>query len=299
MTLKQEISNFAPAEFNDAELVGMFEPDSEQWHEARRSGIGGSEIGTIMGLNPWDSAFALWARRTGQIPEKQLNSWAIRFGKAFESPILQMWAAEHPEWHVFTTGTYRSRKHPWQLANPDALAQHHETGEWMVIEVKTSRNPWKDIPPHYMAQVQHYMSVMGVERAVLVGVVGWDWEERFVDADPYAQQVMRDAGLRFWSHLEEIAPPLWDGSKATYEAVREMHPDIDGESVDIGELGVELLEAHAQAADAEAELSRIKSEVLSRMGTAKTATVIRDGEEVRVASRQARGKGTPWLVVHK
>jgi putative phage-type endonuclease len=299
MTDSKTFRAFAPEEFNDAQLVGLFEPDSEEWHEARKSGIGGSDIGTVLGLNPWDSAFALWARRTGQISEKQLNSWAVRFGKAFEEPILQMWKQEHPEWDVMTTGTYRSRRHPFQLANPDALAQHMETGEWMILEVKTSRNPWKDVPPMYVAQVQHYMDVMGISKAVMVGVVGWSWEERVIDADPFYQEAMRAQASRFWDHLVKIAPPAWDGSKSTYEAVRELHPDIDDEKVDLGMLGEELVQAQQHLDAAEEEFTRLKSEVLEAMGRAKTGTVVRDGEEVRVASRQARGKGTPWLVVHR
>jgi len=269
MTDSKTFRAFAPEEFNDAQLVGLFEPDSEEWHEARKSGIGGSDIGTVLGLNPWDSAFALWARRTGQISEKQLNSWAVRFGKAFEEPILQMWT------------------------------QHMETGEWMILEVKTSRNPWKDVPPMYVAQVQHYMDVMGISKAVMVGVVGWSWEERVIDADPFYQEAMRAQASRFWDHLVKIAPPAWDGSKSTYEAVRELHTDIDDEKVDLGMLGEELVQAQQHLDAAEEEFTRLKSEVLEAMGRAKTGTVVRDGEEVRVASRQARGKGTPWLVVHR
>ena len=299
MTSQQTFETFAPSELNDAELVGVFDDDSEEWHEARASGIGGSDIGTVLGLNPWDSPFALWARRTGQIPTKKLNNWAVRFGKAFEEPILKMWQAEHPEWKVMRTGTYRSRRHKWQLANPDAIAQHVETGEWMVVEVKTSRNPWRDIPPHYVAQVQHYMDVLGMSKAVIVGVVGFDWEERFLDADEFHQDAMRNAGGRFWDHLVKVAPPSWDGSKSTYEAVREMHPDIDDDVVNLGLLGEELVQAAQNAAEAEAEFLAVKSEVLDSMGRARTGVVIRDGKEVRVASRQARGKGSPWLVVHR
>lgn len=303
MTDASHFKTHAPTTFHDAELLGVFSPDSTEWHEARKTGIGGSDIGTIVGVNPWDSAFALWARRTGQLSERQISGWAVRFGKAFEEPILKMWQEEHPEYEVLQTGTYRSKKHPWQLANVDALARHRATGEWLVVEVKTSRMSWNNVPPMYLAQVQMYMDVLGISRAVVVGVVGWSWEERFIEADAFEQEALRAAGARFWDHLTKEVAPSWDGSKATYEAVRELHPDIEDDDVDLGELGEELLQAQEHLDEAEAEFTRLKSEALDKMGKAKTGVVHRvaDGKDlrVRVASRQARGQGKPWLVVHR
>ena len=40
-------------------------PD-EQWHLRRRLGIGGSEIGTILGLNKYQTPFDLWLIKTGR-----------------------------------------------------------------------------------------------------------------------------------------------------------------------------------------------------------------------------------------
>ena len=55
--------------FNGALNLGVYDSGSAEWNELRSKGIGGSEIGTIMCFNPWESAFALWAKRTGQIPD--------------------------------------------------------------------------------------------------------------------------------------------------------------------------------------------------------------------------------------
>lgn len=291
--------HYAPTEINDAELVGTYESGSTEWHEARAAGIGGSEIGTIMGLNQWESAFSLWAKRTGQIPNPPVENWAVRFGNAFELPILSLWAEEHPEYTVFTTGTYRWGKHPHMIANPDALARHDETGEWLVVEIKTARMGWDKVPPQYVAQVQHYMQVLGISRAVIAAVAGWNYEEHWIDADSFQQDVQLESANRFWQHLETVAQPQWDGSKATYEAERRMHPSIDGESVDLGELGLELLAAQAEFDESEADLLRLKSEVLDAMGTSKYGFVLIDGMKRNVAMRQARGQGTPWLVVKK
>lgn len=49
-------------------------PD-EQWHLRRRLGIGGSEIGTILGLNKYQTPFDLWLLKTGRkAPDGLLTS---------------------------------------------------------------------------------------------------------------------------------------------------------------------------------------------------------------------------------
>jgi len=73
---------WTPATINGAKLVGVFEQGSAEWHEAREQSIGGSEMGTILGLNPWESAYALWAKKTGKIENPPLTNWgSIRQAK--------------------------------------------------------------------------------------------------------------------------------------------------------------------------------------------------------------------------
>lgn len=281
--------------FLDAVWVGYADHGTDEWHEMRSRGIGGSEIGTIMGLNPWESAFSLWAKRTGQIPNPPVDNWAVKFGQVFEEPILQLWADENPDWVVHRTGTWAHKSYPFMLANPDALAQHRETGEWMIVEIKTSRSFWDDVPPAYRAQVVHYMDVMGVRRGVIVAVAGWNWEVHDIEWDEFEADAQRSHASRFWEHLERHVRPEWDGSKATYEAQRQMNPHIDDTEVDLGFLGAQLLHAQAQLDGAEQKVNTLKSQVLDAMGSAKHGLVA--GE--RVVSRQARGQGTPWLVIKK
>ena len=206
-----------------------------------------------------------------------------------------MWQVENPDWVVYRTGTWRHPKFDYLVANPDALAQHKDTGEWVVVEVKTSRSFWDDVPPAYRAQVMHYMDVMGVDRSVIVAVAGWQWEERWIERDDFEVDVQRTVARQFWDHLVQVVQPDWDGSRATYEAQRQLHPEISDAEVDLGDTGRLLLRAQANMEAAERKLMKVKSEVLGLMGSARHGIV--DG--VRVASRQARGNGTPWLVIKK
>jgi putative phage-type endonuclease len=290
---------YAPTEFNGAPLLGNYVPGSPEWHAERANGVGGSEVGTILGLNPWESAYALWAKKTGKIPSEIEENWAIRFGKAFEDPILQLWCEEHPEWEVFTTATYADPDCSYRKANPDALAKNRHTGEWMVVEVKTSRNTWDEVPPAYVAQVLHYMGVLKIQRGVIVAVAGMTWNEYDV---PFNQTMIdhQNAAIdAFWEAIQTDTRPAWDGSDSTYNAIRVQYSDIDQTEVDLGQLGIDLHAAQIFADKAYVHLTKLKSEVLDVMGTAKWGYYVDENNNQRkVASRQMRA-GNPSLIVNK
>ncbi len=285
--------------FPNAVFLGTFEDGSDEWHEVRSDGIGGSEIGTIMGLNPWESAYALWAKRTGQIENNFTGNTATEVGKWLEGPIIDRFAQKHPELEVFSAGTYASKEMRFLHANPDALARHRETGEWFVIEAKTAKYPWESVPAHYISQVQHYMDVMGIARAYVVGLVGMEPYEELIEADTFQQAAQRDLAFAFWQNLQEYTRPAWDGSEQTYQAVRAMHPLIEDREVDLGQLGIDLLAAQKIADAAYTKLTEYKSQVLDAMGYAKSGYVqVDSGKTLKVASRQIRG-GYPALIVNK
>ena len=267
---------------------------------ARRSegSIGGSEISTILGLNPFESPYALWAKKTGKIPSSIEPNWAIRFGKAFEYPILKLWQEEHPEYEIFTTGTYQDSLLPFRHANPDALARHKETGEWIVIEVKTGRQTWEELPAGYYAQVQHYLDVLGLQKAALVAVAGMTWYDFWIERDDFEIEIARQKAIDFQACIFADQRPEWDGSESTYEAVRYQHPQIEDSEVEIE--GLEnLLTLQREYDLANERLRQCKSEVLDRMGKSKFAYAVIEGKRRKVASRQAKRDGLPYLIVHK
>lgn len=286
----------APETFNGAKLIGSFEAGSPQWHEARKNAIGGSEIGTILGLNQYESAYALMAKKLGKIETPKLDNWAIRFGQRFEQPILDLFAEEHPDFEIYTTGTYQHPERPYMHANPDALAKVN--GEWVIVEVKTSKNYWYEIPPSYIAQVRWYMAVMNINLAVIVGVVNMSWVEHWIERDSFEEDVLVQYGDEFYHRMQLGKMPEWDGAQSTYEAVREMHPQITDEEVEI-DGGHYLIEAQDNFDKAQAELLKAKSQVMSLMGKAKHAYIEHEGQKYRIASRQARGLSAPYLLVNK
>jgi len=280
--------------------TGVFASDAQsntpEWHAERAKGIGGSELGAILGLNPYESAYSLWHKKMGLVEDKIEPNWSIRFGNAFERPILELFAEEHPELDIYETGSFFHKEHTWMRANPDALARDRDTGEWQIIEVKTARAGWDEIPKHYISQVQWYMSVMGITKATIVAVAGWNYLEQEIEFDPFVDSVNFTAAQRFYNSLTSGEKPDWDGSRSTYETVRLLHPDISDESVEVPqELASGLIESNNRFLLAQTELNKMKSQVYDAMGKAKQATS--SGEVF--ATRQARGFGKPYLVIRK
>jgi putative phage-type endonuclease len=291
---EQHMEFFTPERLNGARLVGLYTPGSPEWHAERSLGIGGSEVGTILGLNQWESAYALWAKKLNLIPSEIKENWAIRFGKAFEAPILNLWAEEHPEYEVFETGTYADEFCDYRRANPDAIARHRETGELMVVEVKTARMPWDEVPRSYLAQVQHYMGVLKIHKGIIVAVAGMTWNEYDVPFNQDLVDVQNEALDRFWNSVQTETKPDWDGSESTYNAVKYMNPALEDSEVDLGELGQELYRAQIATDEGYKYLMLLKSRTLDTMGSAKHGLV----DNIRVASRQIRA-GSPTLIVNK
>jgi predicted phage-related endonuclease len=285
-----------------ATCLGIFEDGSPEWHEQRDQPgiITGSMIGTLLGLNQWESPLSLFYKRTGQIDSWIEPSMSMKLGKALEQPILDIFQGEHPDWTVYRTGTWQSIEHSWLRANPDAFYLD-EQGELCLIEVKFSRNYFNDeIPPSYRAQMLWYMGCLGIKKGLLVALTDSAYKEIEVNFDQFEFDWMLAEARRFRELLATNTPPNFDGSSSTYEAQRKINPEIDGSEVEIAELlGIGLVNTATRIDELTAELNELKARTLDQMGKAKTAFIDVDGEKFVVAKRQQRGAGAPFIQVEK
>lgn len=59
---------------NSKKIMTVAEMENRQnWLNVRAKGIGGSDAGVIMGLNPYKSAYQLWMEKTGQAEAPDLS----------------------------------------------------------------------------------------------------------------------------------------------------------------------------------------------------------------------------------
>jgi putative phage-type endonuclease len=276
-----------------ATYLGNFEPGTPDWHNARR-GIGGSDIASVMDLNPYKSAYTLFMEKSGKAWQDIPATMAMKMGTAFEPIIRALFHDNNWEWlTVHETGTWASIEDPRSVANPDGIIEWDD-GSLGVLEIKFSRMYWDKLPEHYNLQVQHYLSVLGLKRGVVVAVAGGDWKEFEVIRDDSLIKDMKSRLQAFYGFLDTDTAPDYDGSESTYETVRELSEGLQEGEIELGSLWANLLQAKSESEYWETQFKAHKSAVLAFMDGTKYGLFQGD----KVISLQARN-GKPFITFTK
>ena len=196
--------------------------DRVAWERVRNSGIGGSDIACIMGLNPWKSAFALYAEKHGDVEAEDLsNNEYVYWGTVLEQAVADRFC-ELTGKKVHKCGTLQDESYEFMLANVDRLV----TGENAGLECKTANgfkaSEWDgdSLPDSYYCQCQWYMAIPGFPKwyiACLIGGNHYVWKEIPRNDEFIAD--MRTQAIVFWNNLQADVAPEVDGSESTSQTV--------------------------------------------------------------------------------
>lgn len=155
----------------------------EEWLAMRQKvGIGGSEAGCVIGLNPWKSNVDLYREKIGEIvPEDISDKPAVKFGKVAEEHIRELFILDYPHMDVQYAefDMFVNDDLPWQFATLDGALTDTETGQRGILEIKTTtiqnKSQWDEwengVPQRYYAQVLHQLSATGWDFAILRGYI--------------------------------------------------------------------------------------------------------------------------------
>jgi putative phage-type endonuclease len=110
----------------------------------RNSGIGGSDVATILGFNKYKTREELFLEKTGRGVEFKGNKYT-ELGNKYEDSIAQHWFKENTSSTGFLKkpDSFRSPKYPHLVANADFLHVSELTGT-SILEIKTSQLKNKD-----------------------------------------------------------------------------------------------------------------------------------------------------------
>lgn len=155
--------------------------------EARRAGIGGSDVAALLGLSPWKTELDVYLDKIGEgSPYKETKRQ--RRGSAIEPLILRKFEERMGVKVQRFRDALVSARHPFMRANLDGRMP---TGQLVEAKAAWSSDDWGDdgsaeVPAYYQTQACHYFEVTEAEVCffpVLFGMDGLDWEPIDVPAE--------------------------------------------------------------------------------------------------------------------
>jgi putative phage-type endonuclease len=214
-----------------------------EWLALRRTGIGGSDVGALLGMSKYASPYDLYLDKRGERPEmprSEALEKAAKWGHLHEPSL----AAEFSRIHGLRTrrvGLIRHETDAWRLANLDRQISGCPDGP-CFLEIKT-RSAYKSsewgasgsedgVPDTEALQTHHYLAVTGYRHChVAVLINGNDDRYYRIDHDPEMASDVRAMEADFWKRVIDGAPPPIDGSEATAELLAAMWAGQAGQRV--------------------------------------------------------------------
>lgn len=281
------------------------EPGSPEWLKL----ITPSKVAAICGVSRWESPFRLWNRMKGNVPPEPPKD-AFDIGHDMEPYAANRWRRRNPGWQL-SAGEVQFTVPDEHFGFPAAVTLDRRAvrgSSRRVVEVKIARTmtdieQWGDdlsgdCPDDYALQVTaqrlfcaaaqpHQVKWAEVSHLLAIGPY---YDERIYEIpwDASVASWMISQCVDFYRSLESDTPPPLDNREQTYECLRQLHPDIDGTSVNIEPaLAVQYLNAYQGEKDAKTTHVGAKSLILDAMKKAQYAKV----GDVIVAERRNNGKG--------
>lgn len=212
--------------------------DTEEWLEGKFQGIGGSEAGIVLGLNPWKSKLELWNEKVTKT--RHLDPYAdvrLKLGN-----ILEPFVAE--EYSKMTGRKLEKRgqkihpKYKFILGNIDREIVNDPKGPG-ILEIKTKNafTDWhkEDIPAYYMAQLQHYLELYSYKWGSFAILDLGELNIKHFDVerdDSFISRLVK-AEIEFWDSVEKRIPPKIDGSDACSKFLRDRYKESENVVIDL------------------------------------------------------------------
>lgn len=221
-----------------------------EWLRERQKGIGGSDIGAILGLNKYKTAFEVYLEKTEPILNIGEQSESAYWGDQFEEVVAKEFEKRTGKKVRRDRRHFQNKKYPFMIANIDRRV----VGENSILECKTANQylakEWEEeeVPASYLVQVQHYLAVTGAAKgyiAVLIGGQKFIWKE--VERDDELIEYIIEAEKEFWKMVQEKTPPALDGSSAAEKWVNEKYKKVnEGEVIQLDSSWKDLLKKRVE-----------------------------------------------------
>ena len=249
----------------------MTEEDWQNYRSNEQTGIGGSEIATILNINPYKSKFTLWLEKTNQKAKDNVSGNAIEWGNLLE-PVIRDKFKRETGFKVFQNNFVLIHDvHDFMVANIDGEVIDPQFKGRGILEIKTTnernKQQWEDgCPIYYMSQVQWYLGVTGYTYAYICVLIGGSTFKYFlIERDDYLIDLMISEAQKFMYQVENKIPPEIGGSKNEAEWLAQAYPEAIEEEMSIPpsleELAVEYNELQGEIKEKAKRCDEIKNKI--------------------------------------
>lgn len=262
--------------------------EREEWLAQRRTGISGTDVSAILGINPWASALDVWLDKRGQAEPKQ-ETMAMRMGNLLE-PVVATLYAEETGATLVEPGFLRHRSRDWHIGTPDRVVAEcvvdcndRKAENWTtLIEIKTARSgadwgePGTDqIPRHYLTQVAWYLALTELQVAHVAVLIGAsDYRRYEIQRDLDLEAVLLERCEAFWrTNILGGQMPAINGSESAARYIASRFPrniqPLRPATAEELELAQRLATARAATAAAEREQAKVENLLKAAIGEAE------------------------------
>lgn len=275
----------------------------EQWLAMRRHDITASTAGALLGLHPFQSAYGLWAEKTGLVPADGPINPAMERGLELEPIAIARLQKMHPDWKIERPNSYYRDPVARLGATPDCLATDPERGFGIVqiksVEPSAFREHWIEEdeirPPLWIAIqaiIEAHLTGAGWA-AVAALVIGYGIELHVVDVPVHPGIVTRIKSevAAFWQMIErgEQPPPDYGKDAALIEQLfarpEAVEIDLTADN-ELPEAVAEYMTLGTSLAEIEAMRKARRAEILHRIGNADSALIATGRISAKVVRRK-------------
>ncbi|MFJ2206033.1 YqaJ viral recombinase family nuclease [Streptomyces microflavus] len=232
-TLFPDSAVSAPAGLLDAPTARLLLPANateEQWHAARRGGIGGSNVAAILGLGntKYQSPLHVYEEKHGRSTFD--GNEAAEIGSEIEPFLAHMFTKRSGIATAEAPGTLVHLERDWMRVNVDRLTFERPGPASGVLELKSRSEyqaaEWEDgaVPDAPAVQCHWGMAVGGWDHGFVAALVGGNkfrWV-RLERDEEMIEWLVDYCGRWFQRHVVEGFPPDPDGYEATTDLLAKL-----------------------------------------------------------------------------
>jgi len=250
--------------------------------------LGGSEIGVVLGLSPYQAPSELWEVKRGEVARFQGNE-QTEWGQDVE-PAVRAWYVRRAGEAVYVPPiSLLHPEHPWLRATPDGIvlvdadADPAARSNWRRgFEAKKAggrvAHYWgepgtDEVPLWYLVQCQAGMAVTGLDRWDLAASIAGEPPEVYVvRRDDALIDLMLEAGREFLDRVARGVPPEVDGTEAYADFIARRHPwsreDYLTSTPELDEVAAQLRDVRDTITDLEGREALLENQIRAAIGDA-------------------------------